>query len=104
MVVDRGLIAETGPDDGRLTVVDHDLGRYCPKELEGVPVGGQPVFHRLAIEVLSVEHMAVTEYHREEREPAAIAWHLDSAPAAPVGLGALAGRELQSPGANSRVR
>ena len=82
-------------EDGGLAVVYHHFARHAAEFFKRALVAAQPPLLALAEGKLDVEPaaMAQDQDKKTQRPPRAV--HVDRAPAAPVHLGALAGRELQ---------
>ena len=65
------------------------------KELKGVLMAGQEVFHGLGDGELDIQHAAVAQDHDKEAQPALRLPHRDRAERAPIDLGTLAGGKGQ---------
>ena len=69
--IEHGGFAHGALEDGGFEVVDHDFVRNAPKELKGVLVAGEKVFHGLGDGELDVQHAAVAQDHDKETQLAA---------------------------------
>src|SRR6266567_4790710 len=66
--IEHGGFAERALEDGGFEVVDHDFVRNAPKEVKGVLVAGEEVFHGLGDGELHVHHATVAQDHDKETQ------------------------------------
>ena len=90
----RGHARQVLPDTA-LQVIDHHLGGAAAKELQGVAVAGQELFHALGESELEINHAAVTEHHDKEGQAPTGGADGNGTVAAPIDLGTFAGRKGQ---------
>ena len=89
--IKHGRFAQGALEHGGFEVVDHDFVRNAPKEVKGMLVAGEEVFHGLGDGELDVQHATVAQDHHKETQLAVRLPDRDRAKRAPIHLGTLAG-------------
>jgi hypothetical protein len=90
----RGL-AHGALQDGGVEVVDHDFVWNASKEVKGMLVAGEEVFHRLGDGELDVQHATVAQDHDKEAQLAVRVPDGDRTKRTPIHLGTFAGAKAK---------
>ena len=93
--IEHGGVAHGALEDGRFEVVDHDFARNATKEIKGMLVASEEVFHGLGDGELDVQHATVAQDHDKKTQLAVRLAHRDRAEGPPIHLGTLAGGKGQ---------